>query len=99
MPKLLTKCPDIGVGIEAHIPNGILSSCVAISELLDVRRALKILYSDGKFYAWNIEKEELERAISNLGFVIDYNELLRTILKTYLKKVVRRYSSIIVDGI
>lgn len=86
MGKLLSERADIGIGIEARIPDGIVSSCAVINEPLDVRRGLRMLYSDCKFYAWNVEKEELEREISNLGFAIDYNELLRTILKTYLKK-------------
>ncbi|MFX0211508.1 MAG: hypothetical protein ACFFDT_36360 [Candidatus Hodarchaeota archaeon] len=50
MAKLLTKYVDIGVTIEAHIPDGILSSCVVINERWDVRRALKILYYDGYPY-------------------------------------------------
>lgn len=86
LAKLLSECADISAGIEAHIPDGILFSCVVINEPWDVRKALKILYSDDKFYTWNIEKEKLEREISNLGFAIGYNELLWAKTKMYFKK-------------
>ena len=81
------------------MPDGILFRPLVISELWDLRRVLEMLYSDCKFHARNVQKEELKKEIFNLEFAIDYNELLRTILKTYLKKVVQRYSSIRVDSI
>lgn len=86
LARLLNEYDDIGVSIEARLPDGILYRSLEITRSQDVEKALEVLFSDGKFRAWNLRKDELERELRRLGFPIGYDKLLRTLLKMYFKK-------------
>ncbi|MFX0124902.1 MAG: sulfotransferase [Candidatus Hodarchaeota archaeon] len=85
LANLLNEYEDIGVSIEARMPDGILYRSLEINKPQEIKRALEVLYSDGKFGAWNIDRNYLEGEISSLDFPIRYDQLLRTILKLFFK--------------
>jgi hypothetical protein len=81
LAKLLNEYDDIGVSIEARMPDGILYDSFEIKGPEDVEKGLEILYSDGKFNAWNIDKQVLKEEICTLPFPVAYEQLLRATLR------------------
>ncbi|MFX0097199.1 MAG: sulfotransferase [Candidatus Hodarchaeota archaeon] len=81
LARLLNEYEGIAVSIEARMPDGILYESFEIRGPEDVEKGLEILYSDGKFNAWNIDKQVLKKEICTLPFPIGYEQLLRTTLR------------------
>ena len=81
LAKLLDEYKDIGVTIEANIPDGIRNGKCKIENYNDFEEYLKRLYRDEKFNYWNIDKDRLKKILIN-----QLNQLYLTSLNTFIIK-------------
>lgn len=85
LAKLLDEYKDIGVTIEANIPDGIRNGKCKIENYNDFEEYLERLYRDEKFNYWNIDKDRLKKILMNHSFPIKFNTILPVILNEYFK--------------
>ena len=85
LASLLDQYAEIGVSLEANIPDGIAHVPFELNKIEDIDRYLKTLYSDIKFRAWNIDQKILKERISSLTFPVGFPSLLQTVFKEYFK--------------
>ena len=86
LAKLLNEYSDIGVSLEARLPDGIFYGPLKLKKAQDIEKVLNRLYADEKFLAWNIDRNVLRKKLSNLKFPIKFNQFLNTLLQKYFKK-------------
>jgi len=83
LARMLDEYAEVGVSLEARLPDGILYPAVPLRCPADAPPAMEVLYSDPKFRQWGIDREALRTALEQGPFPIRYDRLLRTVLATY----------------
>ncbi len=85
LARMLDEYAEVGVSLEARLPDGILYPPVPLRCPADVPAALKVLYGDPKFRQWGIDRDALAAALAQGPFPIPYDRLLRTVLAAYFE--------------
>jgi len=85
LAKLLNEYSDIGVSLEARLPDGIFYGPLKLNKPKDVGGFLDKLYADEKFLAWNISRDVIQEKLSKQQFPIRFNHLLNLLLEEYFK--------------
>lgn len=86
LARLLSEYSDIGVSLEADLPDGILHEGMHIESVDDIHAILDRLYSNAKFVAWNIGRKSLGEELVKTDFPIGFGGLLNVLLNEYFKK-------------
>ncbi|MDP8219411.1 MAG: hypothetical protein P9M03_11875, partial [Candidatus Theseobacter exili] len=85
LSKLLSEFEQVGVTVEAILPDGLCKKKININSLKDIEPALDLIYSDEKFRNWKISRTELRSFFENSPYPVMFNNLLTTVLQMYFK--------------
>ncbi|MBU1122099.1 MAG: sulfotransferase [Candidatus Omnitrophica bacterium] len=86
LSALLNQYEDIGVSLEAGLPDGILRYPLNIGKKADIGKVLNCLYADKKFSSWNIDRIHLQKLLEESTLPLKFSSLLTMLMKCYFDK-------------
>lgn len=85
LSKLLDEYKEIGVSIEANIPDGFRNGKCFVTNDAELEEYLDRLYNDDKFRFWGIPRKNLKTILRKKEYPLKFNDILPVILSKYFK--------------